>query len=223
MTIISFFNQKGGCGKSTSTVHFACWLRFLEYSVIVIDSDAQRSSSIWLNTLVEPVDVVRITSADEMLNKISAISHEYDFTLIDCPAGISEITRTILLKTDAVIIPCQPSGIDLWSTTDTVQFINQIKSIRNGQPDSCIFLSKAIKGTNLKSKSLQQLYQLKTQVLESCVHQRQIIAEAFNESTTVWDISQESALESRREFHYLFSEILVFIQGNISAGFSVLY
>ncbi|MHC5853422.1 ParA family protein [Nostoc sp.] len=53
MTIIALVNQKGGCSKSTSAVHLTCWLSRKGRKVHLLDADAQRSSSIWLQSIEE--------------------------------------------------------------------------------------------------------------------------------------------------------------------------
>ncbi len=46
--IYGFLNSKGGCGKSTLSVHFAAWMQQSGKSVILVDSDTQKSASKWL-------------------------------------------------------------------------------------------------------------------------------------------------------------------------------
>jgi chromosome partitioning protein len=208
MTIIAFFNQKGGCGKTTTAVHFSFWLRSLRKSLIFVDADAQRSSTQWLTSMNNACDVIPIASSDYFLDTLPAICHEYDFTIVDCPAGISDLTRTILLKSDLVVIPCQPSGIDLWSTSQAVKYIFQVKDIRKGFPDAVIFLSKAVKGTRLKVETLAELNNLPIPIMDTIIHQKQIIAEVFDRQKTVWDSSDNLALDSKSEFNALFIEIV---------------
>ncbi|MGL5058771.1 MAG: ParA family protein, partial [Microcoleus sp.] len=50
MAVIAIANQKGGCGKSTTAVHLAHWLQ-THGSTILIDADAQQSSSHWLGAM----------------------------------------------------------------------------------------------------------------------------------------------------------------------------
>ena len=70
MPTIAFVNQKGGCAKSTTSVHFAYWLTQKEASVILVDADAQRSSSIWLSSLEKPIRSEVIQSADDLLERL---------------------------------------------------------------------------------------------------------------------------------------------------------
>jgi chromosome partitioning protein len=42
--VIVFTNQKGGCGKTTSTIHLASGLGRSGYRVLVIDADPQHTA-----------------------------------------------------------------------------------------------------------------------------------------------------------------------------------
>ena len=51
MPVIAVVNQKGGAGKSTISVHLARWLLNRKQTVVVVDADAQQSSSKWLDRM----------------------------------------------------------------------------------------------------------------------------------------------------------------------------
>ncbi|MFN8994849.1 MAG: ParA family protein, partial [Pseudomonadota bacterium] len=55
MTVISLVNQKGGCGKSTTSVHLAEYLRRANKNVVLVDADGQQSSSKWASTIATPI------------------------------------------------------------------------------------------------------------------------------------------------------------------------
>ncbi len=47
MSTIAIANQKGGVGKTTLTVHLACWLSRQGRSVIIVDADPQGNATAW--------------------------------------------------------------------------------------------------------------------------------------------------------------------------------
>jgi chromosome partitioning protein len=209
MPTISFVNQKGGCAKSTSSVHFAYWLSARKKrTVILVDADAQRSSSIWLASLDNPIRSEVIQSPDEILEMVPDLAAECEFLILDGPAGLSESTRAILFRSDLAIVPCQPTGVDLRSASDAVRLIRQAQSVRSGPPKAALFLSRAVKGTRLLDEAIALLTKTDLPVLKTVLYQRQIIADTFGQNATVWELPGRAATESAREFDRLFTEIL---------------
>lgn len=208
MPVISFTNQKGGCAKSTTTVHFAYWLTQRQANVTVVDADAQRSSSIWLNSLDTKIPVEVIQSPDELLEQIPELAGKCDHLIVDGPAGLSEATRAILFRSDLAIVPCQPTGVDLRSASDAVRLIKQAQSVRKGEPLAALFLSRAVKGTKLLDEAIGLLQKTEVPVLKTVIHQKQVIADTFGQQAVVWEMPGKPASDSAKEFEGLFSEIM---------------
>lgn len=212
--ILGVVNQKGGCAKSTTSVHLAYWLQTKGHRVSVIDADAQRSSSIWLDELIDanvPYQVIQ--SPNELLAKIPAIATEYTYCVVDGPAGLSEATQAILLRSDLAIIPCQPSGVDLRSAADAIKLVQKIQQKRKGLPKAQVLLSRAVKGTRLKEEALSILKKANVPTFHSVIHQRQIIADTFGQRATVFDLAGRSAIEASEEFEQLGKEVLLACDG----------
>lgn len=208
MSVIAFVNQKGGCAKSTTCVHFAFWLTRKKHKILVVDADAQRSSSIWLESLDTQIPSRVIQSSDELLEEIPGLATQCDYLLIDGPAGLSEASRAILFRTDLALVPCQPTGVDLRSASDAVRLIRQAQSVRNGPPAAAVFLSRAVKGTKLLDEAMTLLGKTEVPILKTVVHQKQAIADTFGQGAVVWELSGRPAAESAREFDGLFKEVM---------------
>jgi chromosome partitioning protein len=208
MSVIAFVNQKGGCAKSTTAVHFAYWLNRRQYKVLLVDADAQGSSSIWLESLEERVPCEVIQSSDRLLEQIPKLSNQHDLLIIDGPAGLSEVTKAIVFAVDLAIIPCQPTGVDLRSATDAIRLIRQAQTMREGLPKAAVLLSRAVRGTRLKDEAIAQLNSVSVPVLNTIIHQRQAIADTFGQAATVWELLGKGAVEAAEEFDELFQEIM---------------
>ena len=107
--IIAVVNQKGGVGKTTTTLNLGAALQADGAKVSLFDLDAQRS----LSFLVEGKDSFRVQTADEaslpkLLKKDTA-----DFILLDCPPALGEITAQALKQSQLVIAPTPPRVLDL--------------------------------------------------------------------------------------------------------------
>ena len=208
MPIVALCGQKGGISKSTTAAHLCQWLKQQGYSVALVDCDAQQSSSIWMRALDESPTIEVLTTTDEILDRVPTVAESHDYTVIDGPAGLSELTRTILLRADLALVPCKPTGVDVRSAADTVRLIEQAQSVRGGLPKAALFLAMAVKGTNLKGESLEVLSGLGLPVLAATVHQKQAIADSFGQQSTVFDMSGRRAADSAREFSQLFEEAI---------------
>lgn len=210
MTIIALINQKGGCGKSTTAVHFTYWLATKKKKkVLLVDADAQQSSSEWLSGMNLQIPNKVVQTPDDLLDQIPELVKDYDLLIVDGPASLSEATRAILFRADLAIVPVQPTGVDLRSASDAVRLIKQAQSVRGGPPAAAVFLSRAVKGTKLKEEAIALLSKTpEVTMLKTVVHQKQAIADTSGQSATVWDLSSRPAKESAQEYERLFKEVL---------------
>ncbi len=209
MPVIGVCNQKGGSGKSSTAVHLARWLRSESDSVFAIDSDGQRTSSLWLQSLSPPIPVEIISEPDDLLERLPLLATQHQWLIVDAPGTLAEASRAIVLWSDLVVIPCQPTGVDLASASDTLRLVKQARALRQGEPQAVIFLNRAIKGTRLKQEALTLLKSLPDiNVLDDVIHQRQIIADAFGQKATVFDLTGAAAQEAQQEYSQLFKNML---------------
>ena len=213
MTIIALINQKGGCGKSTTAVHFSYWLATKKKTkVLLVDADAQQSSSGWLEGMESPIPHKVVQTPDDLLEQIPELAKQCSQLVVDGPASLAEATRAILFRADLAIIPVQPTGVDLRSASEAVRLIKQAQSVRGGPPAAAVFLSRAVKGTKLKDEAIALLSQTpEVTMLKTVIHQKQAIADTSGQSATVWDLPSRPAKESGQEYERLFKEILALL------------
>jgi chromosome partitioning protein len=213
MTIIALINQKGGCGKSTTAVHFTYWLATKKKKkVLLVDADAQQSSSLWLSGMELQIPYKVVQTPDDLLEQIPELAGSCDQLIVDGPASLAEATRAILFRADLAIVPVQPTGVDLRSASDAVRLVKQAQSVRGGPPAAAVFLSRAVKGTKLKDEAITLLSKTpEVTLLKTVIHQKQAIADTSGQSATVWDLPSRPATESAREYERLFKEILTML------------
>ncbi len=210
--IVAFVNQKGGCGKSTTAVHFAYWLHQQGKRVVVVDADAQQSASRWLSALSVQIPCQVIQDPDQVMDKLPSLDSQHDFVVVDGAGGISELTRCILLRCHLAVLPVQPTGLDLDSSSAALKIVAQAQSVRAGLPKACVLISRADAKTVLfrEARDLFQGEEFKSvadyQLLNTHISQRQVIADCFVQDSVIWQMKRANAAAA--EFNSLCEEIL---------------
>lgn len=131
MIVISLSNQKGGCGKTTSSINLAASLAYKNYKVLLIDLDPQAHASMGVGIKTDRIEKsmynVLTSSADKRKNLDDVILHLWEnFDLASGHILLSTVEQELSgkenaislvynalesLKTpyDYVIIDCPPS------------------------------------------------------------------------------------------------------------------
>lgn len=206
--VIGLVNQKGGVGKTTIAVHLAFWLS-RSSSVMVIDSDVQQSSSTWLLDLKLPYQVSN--DPEDLFDLIEEAKQNYDYVIVDGPAGLSEITKTILSVCELALIPCKPSGLDTHSSHRILRMLSQAQRVRDGYPVGAIVINQAVKGTLLLRESQELLRTMGIPLLDAVIYNRQIISDSPGQGITVWQASSVAARQAARDFEALFRQALALV------------
>lgn len=132
--IIGVVNSKGGVGKSTIAVHLAVWAAERGMKTVLVDSDVQGSSSGWIAVAAPEVRLERLQTPDDVIEGLNRLAKAAGLVIVDGPAGLSEVTRAIMLCADRVLMPCGPSALDVRAADEALRALRQAQSIRNGPP-----------------------------------------------------------------------------------------
>ncbi len=121
MKTIAVISQKGGSGKTTLSLNLAIAASRAGQQVILIDLDPQQSAARWARLRTDDAPVIMSGHAPNLAGLIDkARSAGADLVVIDT-APKSESASLVAAKlADLIIIPCQPSSLDLDAVADTV-------------------------------------------------------------------------------------------------------
>ena len=204
--IVAFANSKGGVGKSTLAVHLTAWLAKRGESVTLVDADVQGSSSVWLAEACPDIPQERLQTPDALLDSLPRIRKAYKWVVVDGPAGLSEVTRAILLLADLALLPCGPSVLDLRAANDAIKVLKQAQTIRGGPPRALFVPNK-----------LQVQYRLSQELLDTArsleipttsgIRLRQAYADAVGQGSVVWEMGPRAA-DAAGEIEILFQEVI---------------
>lgn len=124
--IIVVGNEKGGSGKSTTSMHVATALARMGHRVGALDLDVrQRSFGRYLENRVAFLEreglslptptlaeLPRDEGGDPLSAAVSALDAEHDFIVIDCPGSHTKLSQMAHTLADTLVTPMNDSFID---------------------------------------------------------------------------------------------------------------
>ena len=132
--IVALVGQKGGTGKTTTTVSLATEWHRRGRKVLLVDTDPQESSLSWGQVAAEagknPPTIVKMRAGLHKEGQLPTMAKSYDWVLVDCPAREPEIQRSVLMIADLAIIPFAPSAIDAWALESSLSLVKAAQEIR---------------------------------------------------------------------------------------------
>ena len=203
--IISFVNQKGGVGKTTTAINIAASLRRKNFSVVFVDADPQGSAIQWHavenNTAFEIMHHPGSVDASDM----DELSRSYDFVIIDAPPAIGGIARSILAVSDLAIVPLSPSSLDVWSCWGTLEMIEEA---RQSNPDLQVrlLINRKIPGTRVGRDAREALEVFDVELLDTELCQRVAYIDAMTSGVSVMQYAPGS--KAAAEIEILCKELL---------------
>ena len=183
----------------------------------MVDCDAQQSSSLWIAAAEPDIPIVRMTSADQILDELPSLANEADFVICDAPGSQNETSRALLLWADLAIVPTKASMFDARALEINTTFIRQAQAIRKEGLKAMVVLSMVGKSFRLTRDMREAANLLGMDVANAFVSHRQAFADAPGQASFVWQMGY-FAKASAIELESLFSELFPFESSRSAAS-----
>ena len=197
--VIAVQNPKGGCGKTTIAVNLARAIQLDGYETVILDTDTQGSARDWRARSPSDYDgprVERATNASKLGVLVERHAAGVDTVVIDGSARLGTHTGAVAAVADVLLIPVQPSALDLWGT---VEFMDTVETAADeGTVRAAFVASRRDPRTNLAQQITDVLNVYDFPVLDGTA-QRVAYAYAVQDGRTVLDGYDDKAAAEVRQ------------------------
>jgi chromosome partitioning protein len=215
--IIALAGQKGGAGKTTTSICLASEWHRRGKSVLLVDADPQGSARTWASVAAEQdrsiPTVVAMGAGLHQREQLPRLASAYDITIIDCPPRHGEIQRAALMVADLAVLPCGPGALDAWALSETIDIVQHAQIIRPGLK-AAVLITRKVARTALGQNAREVVGQCGFDVLASELGYRVAYQEAPAAGVGVVEYDPHGAASA--EIQALINEIELLLQ--TSAG-----
>ncbi len=145
MKTLAFLSQKGGSGKTTLAVHTAVAVHESGERVAIVDTDIQKSATIWGNARHEDAPIIATAAAADLAEVLKAARQDnMTFVIVDTAPHAAPDAARIAKAVDLVAIPCRPTAFDLAAVGSAVEIVKAAKARGVFVLSACPFRSPEI-------------------------------------------------------------------------------
>ena len=205
MSVIALAGNKGGAGKTTLTVNLAVGLGRLG-RVAILDTDPQASTTQW-RTIADDDKVPPVISASEnLVDQVNGLVNKYDYLVVDCPPSVqAPQTLSILQVSDLVLIPVQPSPLDLWAS---IHIEKAVLDARAGNPSlkALLVINQLEPRTTLSQLIRDALAEIRVAIADTSIRRRAVYRASALEGRSVYAMGKRGA-DAAAELDQLIQEV----------------
>jgi len=210
--IVLFGHQKGGVGKSTTSINFTYEIKKHYKDILLLDLDSQSSAKLFNQLRTHNnLDIINCMSENEVVFETlikKYKNNKNNLLVIDSGGYDSEINRLALIQSDIIITPVGLSQIEIFGLQLFKKIIQEASSALNKNIKAHILLN------NVDSRSKKAIKELKDYIkrndthfklLDTILHTRTDFKKSYGDGLTVKELNKKS--EATKEIKALCKEI----------------
>lgn len=189
-------NPKGGCGKTTLAINLAGYFARQGRRVVLSDLDRQRSALGWLAR--RPAHLPTIHPWDGK----DAFGFDLDpeVVILDAPAGMrGDRLKTAVKHVDRVLIPVQPSPLDMEAADDFLELLTELKRVRKGKCHLALIGSR-VNTRALSAGQLEAFFRRLELPVVGQIRDAQVYVHMATEGTTLFDLPRYRVARDLRQW-----------------------
>ena len=194
--IVTIAGHKGGVGKTTLATNVATELMDRGWEVLLVDADMPQCTALaWAATGADREGAPRkpevVPMSDDLHKKIRDKVNDYDHIVVDCPGRQDDITRAAIAISDVTLMPCAPSGYDIWGLQDTLDLFKEIKAYRPDLVGRFVIMKRDAR-TKYGKSFRESLSGQDTSAMKAAVSYRAAYVKSATQGTSVVRLAPES-------------------------------
>ncbi len=200
ITIIG--SNKGGVGKTTTTVNIAVGLAMRGKEIVLVDADPQRSLSKWYaerESNGHKPAMVLVEKRDNIAQTLIALNERFEHVIVDVGGRNGRELITGASVADLIIAPHQCSQLDLDTLVELDEQTERISDI-NPKLKTVVYHSMASTNHAVKNKERKEFAQYVSvfdylSILKSVGSYRKVYRDVISEGLSVLESKNASAIE----------------------------
>jgi len=191
-SVITIAQQKGGAGKTTLAAHLAIAWAGQGQNVALVDIDPQGSLTAWHASRAERfgdgklgLDFAAITGW-RTAAEVERRARDHDIVVIDSPPHAETEAKLAIRAASLVVIPVQPSPMDVWATKPTLDLAAQERV------PVLLVLNRVPPRANLTEAMLAKIAELGATVADARIGNRVGLATAMLEGRGITEAAASS-------------------------------
>lgn len=130
--ILAVAQQKGGAGKTTLAIQLGVAWAALGLKVAMLDVDPQASMAAWFSLRQKGGPGGGIVGAEvqgwKLSTELDRMREAHDLVIVDTPPHAETDARVAVRAASLILVPLQPSPMDLWATKATIDLAQRERS-----------------------------------------------------------------------------------------------